>query len=151
MKDFSKEKKESLFKLAESVVNKLHLQGVQPAPVQIECDLIFLDDKHTMKFPPGSVYQFQYGIFILFDQLNFPHMMWTISSLGGVINTTIPCVTPRSQRNHYLFQNFSPKTTLVTLVIFSKKLGNHVPWIMELAQRKGELVLPLTVCIDLFF
>jgi len=34
-------------------------------------------------------------------------------------------------------------------VIFSKKLGNHIPWIVELAQKKGELVLPITVSIDL--
>jgi len=137
--------------LAESVVTKLHLQGVQPNLVNIECDLIFLDDKHTMKFPTGTIYQFQYGIFILYDLLNYPKMSKMIGTLSGVINTTISCVTPRSQRTHYVHTTAIPKNTLVTLVIFSKKIGNHIPWILDLSQKKDELILPLFVSIIFIF
>ncbi len=137
MKDFSKEKKESLSRLAESVVGKLHLQGVQPTPVKIDCDLLFLDDKLTMKFPTGTVYKFKYGIFLLYDVLNYPLMSKMVASLGGVINTTLHCITPRSQRTHYVHTTAIPKNTLVTLVIFSKKIRNHIPWIFDLGIKKG--------------
>jgi hypothetical protein len=151
LKDFSKEKKESLANMAENVVTKLHQQGVQHTPVVIDCDLLFLDDKLTMKFPIGTEYQFQYGIFILYDLLNYPKMSKMVASVGGVINTTISCLTPRSQRNHYVHPTAIPKNTLVTLVIFSKKIGKHIPWIFDLSPKKEELVLPLTVSILFIF
>jgi len=102
MKEFSKVKKEMLFQLASSIVEKVHIQGVQNTPVKISCDVLILDDKMVMNFPLGTEYVFSFGIFILYDMLNYPNMLKTILSFGGIVNSVIPCLTSRCQRIAYV-------------------------------------------------
>jgi len=47
------------------------IQGVQTVPKKISCDILILDDRQAPQFPEGSIFEFQYGLYIVFDLLNF--------------------------------------------------------------------------------
>jgi hypothetical protein len=147
LKQLSKEKKKELTRKAEVVVDRAHVQGALPSPIKLSCDVLILDDKSHFQFPKGCHLNYQYGIFILFDPLNFGNMGEVVQSVGGIINLSIPCLTTRSPRPAYSHPQ-SPKTTMVQLIVFSKKQSNHIPWVLQLSEN---ISFPLVVSIYIIF
>jgi len=118
-------------------------------PVHVESNVILFDDRNMVSFPKGSVLpnNLQAGVCVCWELMNLQKMQVNIHKMGYHVNYIIPCTHRRSFRPAHGHPN-APKTSALTLVLFSSTPGQRFNWfsLMNLTENK-DVVLPYVVSI----